>query len=164
MNAIVAVYNDWGIGVNGLQPISIPADRRRFAELTTGGIVIVGRRTFEAIGHPLPNRRNIVLTRDTGYRADGCEIAHDADEAMLLASGDLEKTFVIGGGEVYALLLPHCTKAYVTKIDAAPHSDTFFPNLDEAPGWSVAHIEPPRTCETTGTTYSYIIYEKVMRE
>jgi dihydrofolate reductase len=163
MNAIAAVYNDWGIGAGGVQPIAIPADRRRFAQLTTGGTVIVGRRTFEAIGRPLPNRRNIVLTRDAGYQADGCEVARSLDEAIAMtAPCDPGKTFVIGGAEVYALFLPFCVRAYVTKIDASPPCDAFFPNLEEMPGWIAAQGTATRICETTRISYAYVTFEKVI--
>jgi len=143
MNAIVAVYSDWGIGYNGGQTIVIPEDRKRFREITDGGVVIAGRKTFGELRRPLPNRRNIVLTRDCAYAQDGVEIAHSAGEvAALVAEEDPERVFVIGGGEIYRLFLPMCEFAYVTRIDASPQSDTFFPNLDELPGWSLEGAAP----------------------
>jgi len=144
MNAIVAVYSDWGIGYNGRQTIVMPEDRKRFREITDGGVVIAGRKTFAELRGPLPNRRNIVLTRDRAFAADGVDVARSADEvAALVADEDPERVFVIGGGEIYRLFLPMCGFAYVTKIGASPRSDTFFPNLDEMPGWSCEGVAAP---------------------
>jgi len=157
LNAIVAVYSDWGIGYNGAQPIVIPDDRRFFREITDGGVVIVGRKTFEGIGKPLPNRRNIVLTSDRAYRAADVFVAHSTDDVIAEVSGfDPDKVFVIGGGRVYDLLLPMCDFAYVTKIDSAPLSDTFFPDLDVLPGWVL--VDSSETFESNGTRYTFCLY------
>lgn len=139
MNAIVAVNKDWGIGCGGTQSIVIPEDRRRFKTLTEGGAVIAGRKTFSDFGKPLPGRKNIILTNDPEFTADGAIIAHSVGDILAGIAGiPPEKVFVIGGESVYSLLLPLCDYAYVTRIDAEPESDTFFPNLDELPEWSVA--------------------------
>jgi len=139
MNAIVAVNGDWGIGYSGRQSIVLSGDRSHFREATQGGAVIVGRKTFAGYSCPLPGRKNIVLTRNRGFAADGAAIAHTADEAIAEAAGYApDKVFVIGGGEVYRLLLPLCSRAFVTRIEALPLSDTFFPDLDAEPGWAIA--------------------------
>ena len=166
MNIIVAVNSDWGIGLGGTQTIVIPEDRRRFKTLTDGCTIISGRKTFEDFRKPLPNRKNIILTRDRDYRVDGAVIKHSVDDILSEISGDhAEKVFVIGGGSVYRLFLPLCALAYVTKIEAAPPSDTFFPNLDESLSWSVDLIEPSSDCHlsinastTTPVRYSYVLY------
>ena len=142
MNIIVAVYSDWGIGYNGTQPVVIPEDRRRFKELTSGGVVIAGRKTFECLPAPLPDRKHIVLTRDSAFTADGVSIVRSvAGLAAEIKGFEPDKVFVIGGGEIYRLFLPFCACAYVTRIDIAPLSDTFFPDLDNTPGWSLEHRE-----------------------
>ena len=136
MNIIVAVYNDWGIGYNGTQTIVIPEDRRHFKEITYGGVVIAGRKTFEDIRAPLPGRKNIILTRDRHFKIPGAVIAHSIDETLaLIADEDPDRVFVIGGGSVYKMFLPLCAYAFVTKIGASPLSDTFFPDLDALPEW-----------------------------
>jgi len=137
MNIIVAVNSDWGIGKNGTQTIVIPEDRRRFRKITDGGVVISGRRTFQDFGKPLANRKNIVLSNNKNLKIDGITIAHSVDEVIKEISGeDPTKVFVAGGGRIYKLFLPMCDYAYITKIGAAPISDTFFPNLDEMPEWA----------------------------
>jgi len=133
MNAIVAVYSDWGIGCCGTQPVVVPEDRKHFREVTGTGTVIVGRKTLEDFpeGKPLKNRRNIVIsTRD--IKIEGAEIARSPSEAAKIAGYD---AYVIGGGSIYNEMIEYCDRVFVTKIDAKPESDTFFPNLDEDPEW-----------------------------
>ena len=157
MNVIAAVNIDWGIGFEGAQSIVIPEDRRHFRELTVGGVIIAGRKTFEDLGKPLPNRKNIILTRDRSFLVDGAVTAHSVDEVLAeIADDDPGKVFVIGGGEVYRLLLHRCTVAYITRIEAAPQSDTFFPNLDAAHGWHLEHRGEAN--ESNGVKYSFCLY------
>ena len=140
MNAIVAVNSDWGIGANGVQQIVIPEDRKHFMEITKGGVVLVGRKTLEDCGGPLPGRKNIVLTRDQSFCIEGVVAVNSPEKAFAaVANEDGKNVFVIGGDTVYRIFLPMCEYAYVTKIDAAPLSDSFFPNLDELPEWSIEH-------------------------
>jgi len=142
MNAIVAANSDWGISLGGVQVIVIPEDRRHFKALTDGGVVIVGRKTFEKLSGPLPNRKNIVLTRDTSYMASGVTVAHSINEVLTeIACDDPDRVFVIGGGEIYRLFLPFYAYAYVTRIDIVHPSDVFFPDLDSLPGWSLERRE-----------------------
>ena len=143
MNAIAAVNSDWGIGYNGTQPVVIPEDRRRFRMLTSGGIVIVGRKTFENIPGPLPDRKNIVLTRDRSFNSDGVAVAHSVEDVLAeITDADPGKVFVIGGGDLYEQLLPLCAYAYVTKIEILTPSDRYFPDLDSLPDWSLERREP----------------------
>lgn len=158
MDAIVAVYSDWGIGAKGTQPLVIPADRKRFRELTQGAAVIVGRKTLEDFpgGKPLKGRHNIVITR-RNIEIEGAVVAHTAREARFVASL-YEDSFVIGGDSVFREFFPHLDRVFVTKIDAAPHSDAFFPNLDEDPNW-VCTEESPRG-EHEGVGYRFCTYER----
>ena len=165
MNIVVAVNSDWGIGQDGKQTIVIPADRRRFREITDGGVVIAGRKTFEEVSKPLPNRRNIVLTQDKDYKIEGVETANSVDEILtLIKDVPTHKVFIIGGGEIYKTFLPMCTRAYVTKIEATPSSDTFFPNLDEMPEWTPGNREfgmwygKTDSGENTGIRYTFNVY------
>ena len=158
MDAIVAVYDDWGIGAKGTQPVALSADRKFFRNVTKGATVIVGRKTMLDFpgGRPLPNRRNIVLTRQD-MLIEGVEVFHSVQEAEKASQND-EKVFVIGGGSVYAEMLPRCQRVYVTKIHAIPDSDTFFPNLDEDPQWKLAQVL--ESGEEYGVRYEMCIYER----
>jgi len=159
MNVIVAVNSDWGIGCGGTQSIVIPEDRRYFKTITEGGVVIVGRKTFEEIGRPLPNRKNIILTRSTGFKADGVVTVNSVEELLSeISHDDPDKVFVIGGGDIYKLLLPLCLYAYVTKLETAPVSDTFFPHLDKMPDWSVCGNDGTNIHD--GIKYSFVRYKR----
>lgn len=159
MDAVVAVYSDWGIGAQGTQPLVIPADRVRFRELTTGHAVIVGRKTLEDFpgGRPLPKRHNIVITRQD-ITIDGASVVHSTAEALAEAE-KYEHCFVIGGASVFSEYFPHLTRVYVTKINAAPHSDAFFPDLDAAEDWRCVEAEPWQAHE--GVQYRFCVYERV---
>ena len=156
MEAIVAVYTDWGIGSEGTQPIVVPEDRRRFAEITKGSTLIVGSKTLLDFpgGKPLAGRRNIVLTRQES-EVEGAEIVHTPEEALELC-GD-ERTFVVGGATVYMAMFPYLDKIYVTKIDATPRSDAYFPNLDTLPDWKQASTEG---FTSGGISCEFCVYEK----
>lgn len=157
MDAVVAVYADWGIGARGTQPLVIPADRVRFRELTTGHTVLVGRKTLADFpgGRPLKNRRNIVLTRQE-LEIPGAETVHSAAQAAEVIGAD---GFVIGGASVYEEMFPYLTRVYVTKIQAAPESDAFFPDLDARTDWRCTQAEPWQ--EQDGVAYQFCVYEKV---
>ena len=135
MELIVAVYDDWGIGSNGTQPIALSADRRFFREMTRGAMVIAGRRTIEDFPgkKPLPGRVNVALTR-SNLEMPGFTVCGSPEKAMELAKS-AERAMVIGGGSIYKQMLPYCDIAYITKVHCTPDSDTFFPNLDEDPAW-----------------------------
>ncbi|MCL2402527.1 MAG: dihydrofolate reductase [Oscillospiraceae bacterium] len=156
MDAIVAVYNDWGIGCSGTQPVVLAEDRQYFKQMTKGSTVIAGRRTYEDFSpQPLPNRKNIIISENRDYKADGAIVVHSIDELRQEISGD-ENVFVVGGASIYKLLLPFCKHVYVTKVGAQPESDTFFENLDNSPGWTLEH--PGETLESGGLKYSFNTY------
>lgn len=158
MNAIVAVYSDWGIGDGGTQPIVLKADRRRFRSITDGSAVIVGRKTLEDFpgGRPLPNRFNIVVTRQN-ISIEGALVVHNTCEA-LDAAEDFEQCYVIGGASVFMQFFNQLERVYVTKIEAEPQSDSFFPNLDRNPEWECVEAEPWQ--EENGVRYCFCVYEK----
>ena len=157
MNVIAAVYSDWGIGYNYTQSIVLPEDRQNFLNKTKDSIVIMGRRTFEEIGRPLLKRKNIILTSDRKFKVAGAVTAHSVDEVLaMISEEDTEKTFVIGGGVVYKQFLPMCLYAFVTRIEVAPQSDTFFPNLNKLPEWS--HESKGDIRESGGMQFSYNLY------
>lgn len=158
MELIVAVYDDWGIGKDGTQPIALSADRKFFRETTRGAMVIVGRRTLADFpgGKPLPGRVNVVLTRQDITIPD-VVICHSPEEAAEIAK-TAQRAMVIGGGSIYAQMLPFCDKAYVTKVHANPESDTFFPNLDEDPCWKMAEIL--QQGEENGISFEMCLYQR----
>ncbi len=158
MDLIVAVYDDWGIGCEGDQPIALSADRKFFRKTTAGSTVIVGRRTVGSFPGqaPLPKRRNIVLTRQD-VELPGFETAHSPEEAAAMCAPG-ERVFVIGGGTVYRQMLPMCDKAYITKVHTIAPCDTWFPNLDEMEDWVLT--ETLESGEENGITYDVCVYEK----
>ncbi len=156
MKLIVAVYDDWGIGAGGTQPVALTADRKFFRETTRGSSVIVGRRTAEDFPgkKPLPGRKNYLLTRQEG-EFPGFIRCSTPEEAAALAG---ENAFVIGGGSVYRQMLTFCDTAYVTRVHVTPLSDTFFPNLDREPGWTLA--QTLQSGEENGTRYEICLYRR----
>ena len=158
MDLIVAVYDDWGIGADGTQPIALSADRKFFRETTRGATVIAGRRTVADFPgqKPLPNRKNILLTRQGG-EYPGFILCGSTREAVALTKDD-EKVMVIGGGSVYLQMLPLCDRAYITKVHTTPVSDTFFPNLDEDPDWVLSEVL--MAGEENGIGFEVCLYER----
>lgn len=158
MELIVAVYDDWGIGRDGTQPVALGADRKFFRETTRGAMVIAGRRTISDFPgqKPLPGRVNIALTR-TVSEIPGFTICRSPEEAAELAK-NAERAFVIGGGSVYRQMLPLCDKAYITKVHCTIDSDTYFPNLDEDPAWELSVIL--QSGEEDGISYEMCLYKR----
>lgn len=159
MELIVAVYDDWGIGRDGTQPIALSADRKFFRQTTKGAMVIVGRRTVADFPgqKPLPGRVNVVLSRQ-GKEIPGFVVVSSPEEAAELAK-TAERAMVIGGGSIYRQMLPFCDTAYITKVHAAPESDTYFPNLDEDPAWMLA--ETLLCGEEDGIAYEMCLYKRI---
>ena len=158
MDAIVAVYSDWGIGARGTQPVVLHADRAHFREKTRGAAVIVGRRTMEDFpgGKPLKGRSNIVVTRQD-ITIEGAEVAASTEEAVSLAA-KYEKCYVIGGASVFRQFYPYLDRVEITKIDLAPLSDSYFPDLDADPAWVCAEQGPLQ--EEDGVRYRFCTYER----
>jgi dihydrofolate reductase len=133
---VVARAKNGVIGKDGTLPWHLPADLRRFKAMTVGKPVIMGRKTFESIGKPLPGRHNIVLTRDAGWRAEGVTVAANLAEAIAAAGLDprarAEEIMVIGGAQIYAEALPSATRIELTEVDADPPGDTILPAFDPA--------------------------------
>ena len=130
LTAIYARASNGVIGKDGALPWHIPADLKRFKALTMGASMIMGRKTFESFGKPLPGRRHIVLTRDAGWSAEDAEIAPSSAKALAMARPD---AWVIGGAEVFHLLLPHCDRVELTEVHADVDGDTSMPAL--GPEW-----------------------------
>ena len=158
MELIVAVYDDWGIGKDGTQPIALSTDRKFFREMTRGAMVIAGRRTIADFPgqKPLPGRVNVAVTR-SNTDIPGFTICHSPAEAAELAK-TAEKAMVIGGGSIYRQMLPYCDRAMITKVHVTPESDTYFPNLDEDPAWELTEVL--QSGEENGIAYEMCVYTK----
>ena len=159
MEAIVAVFSDWGIGSDGTQQVVLKADRAHFREKTAGAAVIVGRRTLGDFpgGKPLKNRPNIVITRQT-IEIEGAEVAHSTEEALALA-GKYPRTLVLGGASVFRQFMPYLDTVHITKIDLAPPSDSYFDDLDASADWQA--VEEENWQEENGIRYCFLTYKKL---
>ncbi len=159
MELIVAVYDDWGIGKDGTQPVALSADRKFFRRTTGGAMVIVGRRTIEDFPgkQPLPGRVNVALTRSAG-EIPGFTVCNSPQAAAELAKS-AERAMVIGGGSIYRQMLPFCDTAYVTKVHCTPESDTYFHNLDADPQWKLEQVL--QSGVENGIGYDMCLYRKV---
>ena len=138
MNLIVNVDLDWGIGRDGQLLVHLREDMQHFKALTTGHVIVLGRKTLATFPHgrPLPNRTNIILTRDQNMCQEGVIICHNLIELTgVLSDYPSESVFVVGGESVYHQLLPFCSLAHVTRVHHHMKADTFFPNLDRSPSW-----------------------------
>ena len=158
MELIVAVYDDWGIGRDGTQPVALSADRKFFRETTKGAMVIAGRRTIADFPgqKPLPGRINLALTTQQ-IEIPGFTVVHSPQEAVAMAE-NAPHAFVIGGGSVYRQMLQYCDTAYITKVHCTIDSDTYFPNLDENPDWYLA--ETLLAGEENGIGYEMCVYRR----
>lgn len=142
VSVIVATDDHGGIGLRGALPWHLPEDLKRFKALTMGKPIVMGRRTHDSIGRPLPGRLNIVISRQSGLRIEGCTVVESLD-AALAAAGPVPEVFVIGGADVYRLALPRTQCVYLTRVHTTVGADTFFPSLDAADWEEVAREDHP---------------------
>lgn len=138
---------------------NLPRDMKHFRETTSGHPVIMGRKTFESIGRPLPKRRNIVITRDTEYTKEGIEVVHSMEEAIDLFSGTEEEAFIIGGAEIYKQALPFAGRLYITHVDGSFEADAFFPTVNYSE-WKEISREHFDKDEENNYPCDFVIYEK----
>ena len=158
---IAAVAENGVIGRDGQLPWRLSADLRRFRELTMGHAVIMGRRTWESIGRPLPGRRMIVISRQPGYRAAGVDVVGSFEEARRLAEqGGGDEAFIIGGGEIYRQALAVVDRLHLTRVHAAVDGDAHFPAFD-ASDWRLTTAQRHAADEKNELSYSFEIYERV---
>ena len=152
MQAILSADQNWGIGNDGGLLVRVSEDMKFFRETTRGHAVVMGRKTFESLPGALPGRRNIVLSRG-GFCAPGAEVAADLPELFALLGEQKEEAFVIGGGEIYRLLLPYTDRIFVTRWDKIFDADTFFPNLDASEEFFLAEQSPRQQSDGLGFTF-----------
>ncbi len=162
---VVAMARNHVIGRDGGLPWHISADLRRFKRITMGKPVIMGRKTFESIGRPLPGRHNIVITRDPNYSKEGIVVVPDLETALIAAarfnrtSGESE-IMTIGGGEIYRQALPLAERIYMTEVAAEPDGDAFFPALSKSDWREVAREDHDGKEEGAEHPYSFVVLER----
>ncbi|MDO4941376.1 MAG: dihydrofolate reductase [Lachnospiraceae bacterium] len=161
MRLIVNADKNWGIGKGNELLVHIPSDMKFFREMTTGHVVVMGRKTLESFPNkmPLPKRTNIVLTKNKDYNAHGAVVVGNQDELLSeLEEYNTDEIFIIGGESIYKMMLPYCDTAYVTKLDYAYDADTFFPNLDKMEDWYLAEESEEQTF--FDIEYTFRVYKK----
>lgn len=159
ISLVVAMDRNRLIGRNNGLPWHLSADLKHFKAVTLGKPIVMGRKTFESIGRPLPGRRNIVISRNPAYRAPGCEVFAGLDE-VLAALTDVEEVSVIGGAEIFKQALPLADKMHLTVIDHAFEGDAWFPEYDERE-WRCTATEAHRHDDERGSfTYRFLTLER----
>jgi dihydrofolate reductase len=146
------------IGADGALPWHLPDDFRYFRKITMGAPVVMGRRTWESIGKPLPGRTNIVMTRRRGFAAAGAVVVH-SQNAALEAAGDAAELFVIGGGEIYIQFLPIADRIYLTQVDAVVAGDARFPPLDDG-DWALVSRDPHPADARHAHAFEFRVYDR----
>lgn len=158
LSIIVAVDENFAIGKGNQLLWHLPADLKHFKELTMGGAIIMGRKTFESIGKPLPGRTSIVITRDLNCEIEGCIVVNSID-AAIEKSKEFEKSFIIGGGEIYKQTFDRVCKIFLTKVYAEFDADTFFPTLN-CEDWKEIDSKDFNSDEKNRFNYSFIEYHR----
>lgn len=169
LSLIAAVAKNGVIGGGNTLLWDMPADMKHFRDITRGHTVLMGGKTFESIGRPLPNRRNIVITRDTTFLYEGVEVVHSIEEALQIASleqgkefeenQDEVEVFIIGGGEIYKQSIEKSNKLYITEIHKEFEGTTVFPTIDTSL-WSETKREDFEPDENNPIAYSFVEYKK----
>jgi dihydrofolate reductase len=158
LSIIVAMASNRTIGINNTLPWRIPEDLKHFKALTMGHHIIMGRKTFDSIGKPLPGRTTVVVTRDGELEIEGCIVAHSLEEAIAACSDDAE-TFVVGGAQLYALTLPLADTMYITEIRQEIEGDAHFPEYDMN-AWQEISRERHSQQEPQLLEYHFVTYRR----
>lgn len=159
---IVAVSENGVIGKDNQLIWHLPADLKRFKQLTMSHTMIMGRKTFESIGRALPGRKTIVITRQEDYKAEGCDVVPSLQKALELCrekQDPRDEIFITGGAEVYKQAIPRAVKIYLTRIHHAFEGDAFFPDLDKS-AWKITSIENHKADDKNPYDYSFVNYER----
>ena len=158
LSLIVAVSDNYVIGNKNELPWRLSADLKHFKEITTGHTVIMGRKTYESIGRPLPNRVNIIVTRNKDYGVEGCEIANSLEEAMSLSEDT--NSFIIGGSNIYEQSMDMVDTLYITHVHANIEGDAHFPEID-TDVWEELNREDYKADEKNDHDYSFVKYGRI---
>lgn len=165
ISAIVAVGHNNVMGRNNDIPWYLPADLKYFKKTTLNHHIVMGRKTFQSIGRPLPKRTNVIITRQPFFIASGCTTTHSVEQALQVAKDNgEEEVFIIGGGEIYKQSQPFWDKLYLTKVDVkVEDGDTFFPKIDDSE-WKEIFSEYHTADEKNEMDYSFHIYERIKED
>lgn len=164
ISAIVAMSENYVIGIDNQLPWHLPADLKHFKSLTTGHPILMGRKTYESIGRPLPNRTNIILTRNPSYQAPNCVVVTSIDEAIATAiEQNNQEIFIIGGAHVYEQLMPRIEKIYLTIVHQDFEGDAYFPALAET-DWTEISSELHQPDAENEYAYSFIELERINKK
>lgn len=157
---IAAIAENNALGKNNQLIWHLPADLKRFKKTTLNHVVIMGRKTFESLGKPLPNRTNILITRDKNYKAEGCVVVNSLKEALETASKEDENPFILGGAEIYKQALPFTDKLDVTFVHHQFEADVFFPEINKTI-WKETSREDFKANENNKYNYSFVTFERI---
>jgi len=160
ISLIAAMDKNKVIGKNNSLPWNMPEDMKYFRDKTKGKPVIMGRKTYESIGKPMPQRTNIIITKDQDYKVEGCIVVHSIDEA-LKAAGNVEEVMVIGGSQIYKEFLPKANRMYLTFIDAEFEGDTYFPEYNIEEWKEISYEEHERDAENPHD-YRFVVLERAV--
>lgn len=161
LSIVVALSENNAIGKDNKLLWHLPADLKYFKKITSGHTVIMGRKTYESIGRPLPNRRNIIITNQKDFKPNGCETAHSLQEAVECCKKE-DEVFIIGGGNIYEQALPLCDYLYITKVFThIKDADTFFPEIDTTQ-WHEVSRETHEPDDKNIFSYAFIILKRIM--
>jgi dihydrofolate reductase len=164
ISLIAAMGSNRAIGIDNGLPWRLPTDLRRFKALTMGHVLVMGRKTFESIGRPLPGRTTVVVTRRPDYAPPGVEVAHSVEEALTRALGDAaEEVFIAGGEEIFRQTLDRADRLHLTWIEQEFPGDTFFPEFDDS-AWRLTEREDHEATAETPFAYSFRVYDRIQRE
>ena len=158
ISLIAAMDENRLIGIDNRLPWQLPADLQYFRQVTMGKPILMGRKTYESIGRPLPGRMNIVLTSDPAFTADGCTVVHSVEEALNAAAGN-DEVMVIGGASVYRHMLPIAQRLYMTLVHAQFEGDTHFPVIEPDEWREVERVDHPAD-ERNAYHYSFVRYQR----
>lgn len=162
MKLILAVDRNWAIGRENKMLYDLKKDLKHFKETTTGGLVIMGRKTFDSIGRALPNRENIILTRDKDLKREDVLVFNDISEIISYVKKSPKEAFVIGGSEICELLLSYIDEAIITKIDKESPADTYLHNFDKDPDFEF--IEESEPIDDEGIKIKFVRYKRKERK
>lgn len=160
LSIAVAVAENYAIGKNNQLLWHMPADLKFFKQITSGHTIIMGRKTFDSVGRPLPNRRNIVISRDPNLKIDGVEVVNSLDEALSISKNEEKSVFIVGGAEIYKQALPKVDTLYLTTIHHNFEADTFFPEIDRNE-WKEVKSERHKADEKNPYDYTFAVLERV---
>ncbi|MBS1761171.1 MAG: dihydrofolate reductase [Bacteroidetes bacterium] len=160
ISLVVAAANNNAIGKEGKMPWHLPNDLKHFKNITWGMPVVMGRKTFDSLGKPLPGRKNIVITRQKEWAAEGAIKAENIKDALFIAQqADANEIMIIGGGEIFKSIFNRAKKIYMTRVEADPEADTFFPVIDPA-RWHLMSQQNYEADEKNAYNYSFQTWER----